>query len=153
MTLTKAELSQQICNEIGLSLRESKQLVDGFFNEIKGNLEQAEPVKLSGFGVFNLRDKKERPGRNPKTGLGAVISARRVVTFRMGQKLKTSVVSATTGEWQNQDYRNIFRKLETYSLIDFKVCSGVITDLQSHEKAWKLKWDFRPGAVIQQDRQ
>jgi len=98
MTLTKAELSQQICNEIGLSLRESKQLVDGFFNEIKGNLEQAEPVKLSGFGVFNLRDKKERPGRNPKTGLYAVISARRVVTFRMGQKLKTSVVSATTGE-------------------------------------------------------
>ncbi len=105
MTLTKAELSQEICHKIGLNLRDSKNLVDGFFNEIKDSLEQAEPVKLSGFGVFNLLDKKERPGRNPKTGLDAVISARRVVNFKTGQKLKTRVVSAMTGEWQNQACR------------------------------------------------
>ena len=64
------------------------EIVETFFEEIKKSLERNEPVKLSGFGIFELRDKRERPGRNPKTGEEAPISARRVVTFRPGQKLR-----------------------------------------------------------------
>lgn len=63
-------------------------MVELFFEEIKCSLEQGEPVKMSGFGKFELRDKADRPGRNPKTGEEVVISARRVVTFRPGKKLK-----------------------------------------------------------------
>jgi integration host factor subunit alpha len=62
-----------------------------FFEEIRKALESGEQVKLSGFGNFDLRDKNERPGRNPKTGEDIPISARRVVTFRPGQKLKARV--------------------------------------------------------------
>ena len=77
--------------EIGLSKREAKELVDTFFEEIRLALEHNEPVKLSGFGNFELRDKNQRPGRNPKTGEEVPISARRVVTFRPGQKLRDRV--------------------------------------------------------------
>ena len=77
--------------EIGLNKREAKELVDTFFEEIRLALENNEPVKLSGFGNFELRDKNQRPGRNPKTGEEVPISARRVVTFRPGQKLRDRV--------------------------------------------------------------
>ena len=62
-----------------------------FFDEIRTALESGNQVKISGFGNFDLRDKSERPGRNPKTGEEIPISARRVVTFRPGQKLKQRV--------------------------------------------------------------
>ena len=74
-------------------LDEAKELVEGFFEEIRQALEDNEQVKLSGFGNFDLRDKKTRPGRNPKTGEEIPISARRVVTFKPGQKLKARVES------------------------------------------------------------
>jgi len=93
MALTKAALADRLFNEMGLNKREAKEIVDLFFEELRLALEKGEPVKLSGFGNFDLRDKKERPGRNPKTGEEIPISARRVVTFRPGQKLRTRVES------------------------------------------------------------
>jgi integration host factor subunit alpha len=76
---------------VGLNKREAKEVVEAFFDEIRAQLEQGESVKLSGFGNFQLRDKPERPGRNPKTGEPIPISARRVVTFHASQKLKAHV--------------------------------------------------------------
>ncbi len=91
MALTKAEMAERLHDEVGLNKREAKDLVESFFEEIRLALESNTPVKLSGFGNFDLRDKNERPGRNPKTGEDIPISARRVVTFKPGQKLKSRV--------------------------------------------------------------
>ena len=90
-SLTKAEMSERLFDEIGLNKREAKEMVETFFDEIRSCLSENEQVKLSGFGNFDLRDKRERPGRNPKTGEEVPITARRVVTFRPGQKLKEKV--------------------------------------------------------------
>jgi integration host factor subunit alpha len=90
-TLTKAEMVEHLFDALGLNKREAKELVEMFFEEIRLALETGEHVKLSGFGNFMLRDKKQRPGRNPKTGKPIPVSARRVVTFRPGQKLKQRV--------------------------------------------------------------
>src|SRR5688572_33162350 len=79
MTLTKAELADLLFEKVGLNKREAKDMVEAFFEEIRGALERGESVKLSGFGNFQLRDKPQRPGRNPKTGEEIPISARRVV--------------------------------------------------------------------------
>ena len=89
--LTKAEMVEHLFNELGLNKREAKELVDIFFEEIRLALENNQPVKLSGFGNFDLRDKRQRPGRNPKTGEEIPITARRVVTFKAGQKLRQQV--------------------------------------------------------------
>ncbi len=94
MTLTKAELSDLLFEKVGLNKREAKDMVESFFEEIRLQLEKGESVKLSGFGNFQLRDKPQRPGRNPKTGVEIPITARRVVTFHPSQKLK-SMVEAT----------------------------------------------------------
>lgn len=91
MALTKADMAEHLFEELGLNKRESKDIVESFFEEIRAALERGEQVKLSGFGNFDLREKKERPGRNPKTGEEIPITARRVVTFRPGQKLKSRV--------------------------------------------------------------
>ncbi|HIG64639.1 MAG: integration host factor subunit alpha [Gammaproteobacteria bacterium] len=91
MAVTKADFAERLFDEIGLNKREAKEMVELFFEQIKASLEQGEQVKISGFGKFELRDKSSRPGRNPKTGEEIPISARRVVTFRTGQKLKTRV--------------------------------------------------------------
>ncbi len=91
MALTKADIADYLFNELGLNKREAKEIVERFFEEIRAALERGEQVKLSGFGNFDLREKKERPGRNPKTGEAIPITARRVVTFRPGQKLKAKV--------------------------------------------------------------
>ena len=93
MALTKAELAEALFEQLGLNKREAKDFVDLFFEEIRASLESGEQVKLSGFGNFELRDKNQRPGRNPKTGEEIPISARRVVTFRPGQKLRLRVES------------------------------------------------------------
>lgn len=95
MALTKADFAESLFNELGLDRRKRKELVDFFFEEIKSSLEQGKPVKISGFGKFELRDKVSRPGRNPKTGEEIPISARRVVTFRAGQKLKSRIEKTT----------------------------------------------------------
>lgn len=94
MALTKAELAETLFERLGFSKRESKDVVEAFFEEIRVALEDGEQVKISGFGNFDLREKSERPGRNPKTGEDVPICARRVVTFRPGQKLKSRVENA-----------------------------------------------------------
>jgi integration host factor subunit alpha len=94
MALTKAEIAEHLFLKVGLNKKDSKDLVEAFFEEIKQSLEDGEQVKLSGFGNFDLREKPERPGRNPKTGEDIPIKARRVVTFRPGQKLKSRVENA-----------------------------------------------------------
>lgn len=91
MALTKADMAERLFEELGLNKREAKEIVEMFFEEIRTALENGQQVKLSGFGNFDLRDKNERPGRNPKTGEEIPITARRVVTFRPGQKLKSRV--------------------------------------------------------------
>ena len=97
MTLTKAELADLLFEKVGLNKREAKDMVEAFFEEIRGALERGESVKLSGFGNFQLRDKPQRPGRNPKTAEEIPISARRVVTFHASQKLKAMVEKARHG--------------------------------------------------------
>jgi integration host factor subunit alpha len=84
-------MADMLFEELGLNKREAKEIVEMFFEEIRASLESNEQVKLSGFGNFELRDKGERPGRNPKTGEEIPISPRRVVTFKPGQKLKARV--------------------------------------------------------------
>lgn len=91
VALTKAELAEALFAQLGLNKREAKEFVDLFFESIRAALESGDQVKLSGFGNFELRDKNQRPGRNPKTGEEIPISARRVVTFRPGQKLRLRV--------------------------------------------------------------
>ncbi len=99
MALTKADMAAGLFNEMGLNKREARELVDLFFQELGASLADGEQIRLSGFGNFYLRDKNERPGRNPKTGEKVPIPARRVVTFRPGQKLKDRVEGyAGTGE-------------------------------------------------------
>ncbi len=90
-SLTKADLAERLYEELGFNKREAKELVDTFFDSVRAALENNESVKLSGFGNFDLRDKRQRPGRNPKTGEEIPISARRVVTFKPGQKLRERV--------------------------------------------------------------
>ncbi len=90
-TVTKASLAEELYERLGLNKREAKDLVEQFFEEVRVALEDGRNVKLSGFGNFSLRDKSERPGRNPKTGEEIPVSARRVVTFRPGQKLKARI--------------------------------------------------------------
>jgi len=82
---------EHLYHQLGLNKREAKELVDAFFDEVRDALVAGWQVKLSGFGNFDLRDKSERPGRNPKTGEQIPICARRVVTFKPGQKLKAQV--------------------------------------------------------------
>ncbi len=95
MALTKFDIVKNLNYEIGLNKREAKELVDSFFDTIKKLLSQGKEVKLSGFGNFQLKDKSSRPGRNPRTGENVEITARRVVTFKSGQKLKESVNTLT----------------------------------------------------------
>ena len=99
MALTKADMAESLFNQLGLNKREARELVDVLFEDLRLALTSGEQVKLSGFGNFDLRDKSQRPGRNPKTGEEIPITARRVVTFRPGQKLKSRVEAyAGTGK-------------------------------------------------------
>jgi integration host factor subunit alpha len=91
MALTKAEMAERLFIEVGLNKREAKEFVDAYFEVVREALENGEQVKRSGFGNFDLRLNNLRPGRNPKSGEVIPISARRVVTFRPGQKLKLRV--------------------------------------------------------------
>ena len=98
MALTKADIAEHLFTQLGMSKREAKDMVEAFFEEIRQALERGEQVKISGFGNFDLREKNQRPGRNPKTGADIPISARRVVTFRPGQKLKARVENVEPNE-------------------------------------------------------
>ena len=103
MALTKADIAEHLFTQLGLSKRDAKDMVEAFFEEVRQSLEQGEQVKISGFGNFELRTKSERPGRNPKTGEDIPISARRVVTFRPGQKLKRGEEHETPNETDAPD--------------------------------------------------
>ena len=94
MTLTKADLTDLVFEKVGLNKREADDMVDAFFEEIRSTLVRKEIVKLSGFGNFEIRDKKQRPGRNPKTGDECLVTARRVVSFHPSQKLKGLVLQS-----------------------------------------------------------
>jgi integration host factor subunit alpha len=102
MTLTKADLADLLFEKVGLNKREAKDMVESFFEEVRMALEKGDGVKLSGFGNFQLRDKPQRPGRNPKTGEEIPITARRVVTFHASQKLKAMVEKNYGGQQQPQ---------------------------------------------------
>ena len=106
MALTKAEMAEALFNQLGLNKREARELVDLFFEEVRAALSGGEQVKLSGFGNFDLRDKNQRPGRNPKTGEEIPITARRVVTFHASQKLKALVEQAHGGSQQPQQQQS-----------------------------------------------
>lgn len=97
-TLTKAELAELLFDKLGLNKRESKDMVEAFFDIIHGQLVQGRDVKLSGFGNFNIRRKAPRPGRNPRTGESIPIKARNVVTFHASHKLKGLVQGDTASE-------------------------------------------------------
>lgn len=90
-TLTKAEMVDRLHMDLGFSKIEARQLAESFFEEIAKTLERGEMVKLSGFGNFVLWQKRARLGRNPKTGVPTTISARQVVTFKPGKKLRSRV--------------------------------------------------------------
>jgi integration host factor subunit alpha len=89
--LTKAHLAEMLFEQIGLNKRESKDMIDAFFDLISQKLVEGEDVKISGFGNFQIRTKAQRPGRNPRTGESIPIEARRVVTFHASSKLKQQI--------------------------------------------------------------
>ena len=90
-TTTRSSLSEAVFKNVGLSRNESSALVDSVFNEILKSLIEGDDVKISSFGTFIVRNKKERIGRNPKTGEEVPITARSVVTFRASNVLKSRV--------------------------------------------------------------
>lgn len=92
MSYTKAELVEALFQESELSRREARELIDQLFELIRERLEQGHAIRLSGFGSFELRDKRRRHSRHPKTGELKPIAARRVVTFRAGRKLRGRLV-------------------------------------------------------------
>ena len=94
-TLTKAELAELLFERLGLNKRESKDMVEAFFDMVHDSLVKGQDVKLSGFGNFNIRRKAPRPGRNPRTGEAIPIDARNVVTFHASHKLKAIVQGDT----------------------------------------------------------
>ena len=97
MTLTKADLADLLFEQVGLNKREAKDMVEGFFEELRMARVAGAAVNRSGVGNIELRQKTERPGRNPKTGEEIPITARRVVTFHASQKLKSKVEEAYAG--------------------------------------------------------
>ncbi|MFN7727436.1 MAG: integration host factor subunit alpha [Rubrivivax sp.] len=97
-TLTKAELADLLFDRLGLNKRESKDMVEAFFEIVHGTLVDGQDVKLSGFGNFNIRRKAPRPGRNPRTGESIPIKARQVVTFHASHKLKAIVQGESPAE-------------------------------------------------------
>lgn len=123
-TITKADLSNLLHENLGVNKREASEIVMSFFEEISGELEKGATVKLSGFGVFCLRNKNSRPGRNPKTGEMIPVSARRVVMFHPSHLLKALVhdrrpVQTTTSPAPSRAEASIKaeeRRAEEYSL-------------------------------------
>jgi len=98
MTLTKLELVHAVVSNLGITQREGREMVEAFFSEIMTSLEAGEEVKLSGFGIFSLRDKTARPGRNPQSGEEVEITARRVVVFHPSGKLRDAAQTGAAQE-------------------------------------------------------
>ena len=102
MTVTKADLANTLFEQLGLNKREAKEFVELFFEKIRESLESGESVKLSGFGGFSVRDKKSRPGRNPKTGEEVPVTPRRVVTYKASQKVKDRIAKNNVSTLDNE---------------------------------------------------
>ena len=94
-TLTRADLAESLHRQVGLSRADSARMVEQILTRMCGALEQGENVKISGFGTFVLRDKGERVGRNPKTGVEVPIAPRRVLTFRASQMMRDRIITAS----------------------------------------------------------
>ena len=110
MALTKRKLTSNLSKKTGFNEAEVGELIGVFFREIISLLTQGTQIHLSGFGKFTLRDKKERPGRNLKTGKYAVITPRRVVTFLAGKKLKDRIEMSTEQICANKKKRKKLKK-------------------------------------------
>ena len=106
MTVTKADLANTLFEQLGLNKREAKEFVELFFEKIRESLENGESVKLSGFGGFSVRDKKSRPGRNPKTGEEVPVTPRRVVTYKASQKVKDRIAKNNASESDREPETN-----------------------------------------------
>ena len=106
MTVTKADLANTLFEQLGLNKREAKEFVELFFEKIRESLENGESVKLSGFGGFSVRDKKSRPGRNPKTGEEVSVTPRRVVTYKASQKVKDRIAKNNVSESNTEPETN-----------------------------------------------
>ena len=118
LTVTKAGLADTLFNELGLNRREAKEFVELFFEKIRIALETGDSVKFSGFGNFEVLEKKSRPGRNPKTGDEISITARRVVTFKASQKLKDHVATnADTLPEKRKKIRDSRERLQPFQRI------------------------------------
>ncbi|MDR1694506.1 MAG: integration host factor subunit alpha [Lactobacillaceae bacterium] len=87
-TITRADVTDEVCKEVGLSRKDASDIFDTVIDEVIQELVSGNEVKLSSFGTFSLRDKKQRVGRNPKTGIEAVISSRRVISFKPSQTMR-----------------------------------------------------------------
>ena len=133
--LTKSEMAERLFEELGLNKREAKEIVELFFEEIRACLENNEQVKLSGFGNFDLRDKSQRPGRNPKTGEEIPISARRVVTFRPGQKLKARVEEYAGTDAGN--LANYYAGMSYLNIGDYKKAISYLENFKSEDAILK----------------
>ena len=107
MTVTKADLANTLFEQLGLNKREAKEFVELFFEKIRESLENGESVKLSGFGGFSVRDKKSRPGRNPKTGEEVPVTPRRVVTYKASQKVKDRIAKNNLPESDRAPETNV----------------------------------------------
>ncbi|MBI0536511.1 integration host factor subunit alpha [Roseomonas sp. KE2513] len=94
-TITRAQLAEAIYMQVGLSRNESAALLEDVLNRLSATLEAGEPVKLSAFGTFSVRQKAQRIGRNPKTGVEVPITPRRVLSFRASQVLKARINGET----------------------------------------------------------
>jgi len=92
-TLTRIELSEAVYREVGLSRNESAELVETVLNHISNALIKGEQVKISAFGTFSTRNKKQRIGRNPKTGIEIPITSRRVIAFKASQIMRKKVAA------------------------------------------------------------
>jgi len=101
--LTKAHLAELLFEQIGLNKRESKEMIDAFFELITERLIEGKDVKISGFGNFQVRTKAPRPGRNPRTGEAIPIESRRVVTFHASHKLKDQIQGTSAGEFKMEN--------------------------------------------------
>jgi integration host factor subunit alpha len=102
-TMTKAEIIEAIYTKVGLSKKESADLVEMIFETMKDNLSKGQKIKISGFGNFVVREKRARMGRNPQTGESMEISARRVLTFRPSQVLKADLNGEDTTNIKEED--------------------------------------------------
>lgn len=102
-TLTRAILTEEVSSQMGLTRIESEQFIEACFSLIVNSLARGEPVKISSFGNFNLIDKESRPGRNPKTLEECVVSERRVVTFKAGNKLKSLIQDQIDSQGDSED--------------------------------------------------